>query len=492
MGSLIAEPRPAGETVDHSRSIARNTSLQTGAHVVGLALSIGSAALVTRYLGVGGYGTFSLLAVLLTLPVTVLNGSLDTLAVRRLSVDGKVDRTFFSNVLALKLTVAVAFACVATAIAWLAPLSFAIRLAVAAFSIALIASAIQGTLLTVEQARQRFHLPVLVDVGTRFFTFLGIGVLVLAPHPGAAAPRVALCVGASAVATIIWLTFSIVRRRRRVPLGLSHDPEIWRRLGRASGQLALINLLGLLNYRLDIVVLAVLADTHAVGIYAVATRFIDALLPLAAFFVAACFPVLASTAVHAPQQRHGQVQRAAEFLALASVPIAVGGWVFAPQLVRLVAGTDYHAAVLPLRLLLLSLPFSYLSTFLLFLVIAADKQRRVLWLMGASITLNLVLNVALVPFYGAVGPAVATLVSEVLGTAALLVIVRRTLGIHVMPRPVLKTLAAGGAMCAAAVMLQPVDAVLAFGVSAVVYTAAVFALRAVRPLDLKLLVGRAT
>jgi hypothetical protein len=47
-------------------------------------------------------------------------------------------------------------------------------------------------------------------------------------------------------------------------------------------------------------------------------------------------------------------------------------------------------------------------------------------------------------------------------------------------------------MCAAAVMLQPVDAVLAFGVSAVVYTAAVFALRAVRPLDLKLLVGRAT
>jgi hypothetical protein len=87
---------------------------------------------------------------------------------------------------------------------------------------------------------------------------------------------------------------------------------------------------------------------------------------------------------------------------------------------------------------------------------------------------------------------VATLVSEVLGTAALLVIVRRTLGIHVMPRPVLKTLAAGGAMCAAAVMLQPVDAVLAFGVSAVVYTAAVFALRAVRPLDLKLLVGRAT
>jgi O-antigen/teichoic acid export membrane protein len=145
-----------------------------------------------------------------------------------------------------------------------------------------------------------------------------------------------------------------------------------------------------------------------------------------------------------------------------------------------------------MRLLLLSVPFSFLSTFLLYLVIAADKQRRVLWLMGASIALNLILNVALVPSYGAVGPAAATLASEVVGATALLVIVRRTLEVRVLPRPLLKTLGAGAAMCAAGAVLQPVDTILAAAVSSVVYAGAVLALRAVRPIDLKLLAGRAT
>lgn len=479
-------------TADRSRTIARNTTLQTGAYVIGLALTAGSAAIVTRYLGVSAYGTLSLLAVMLTLPITVLNGSLDTLAVRRLSVDSDPGGFFFRNVLALKLVVAVAFASIATLVAWLVPLPTSLRLAVVAFSIAMIASGVQGTLLAAEQARLRFRLPVLVDVGTRFFSLVGLVLIVLARHPSTPSTRIALSVGVSAFATLLWLILSVARRHGHARLGLARDRATWSQLIRDGGPLALVNLLGLVNYRVDVLVLGALSSMRAVGIYAVATRFIDAVLPLAAFFVAASFPVLSATATAAPEHRQGQVQRAAEFLALASVPITLGGWIFAPQLVQLVAGHEYRAAVLPLRLLLLSLAFSYMSTFLLYLMIAANRQRRILWLMVASIALNIVLNAALVPFYSYVAPAVATLVSEVLGTTALLVIVRRTLDVGVRPAPLLKTLGAGTAMAGVGLLLQPVDTALAMGASVVVYAAAVFSLRAVRPLDVKLLVGRAT
>jgi O-antigen/teichoic acid export membrane protein len=478
-------------TGSRSRAIARNTSLQTGGHVLGLALTVATAALLTRYLGVEAYGTFSLLAVLLTLPVTVLNGSLDTLAVRRLSVDANA-RAFFRNLLALKLAVAGAFAGAATAVAFAAPIPGPLQLAVACFGVAVVASAVQGTLLTVEQARLRFGLPVLVDVGGRLFTLLGMALLVLAPHAADADTRVALVVGTSAVATLLWLTFTIARRRRQVPLRLAGDRGAWAGIVRTGAPLALISLLGLVNYRLDLVVLGALSGTHDVGIYAVATRFLDAMLPLAAFFVAAAFPVLSASAGHAVELRQGQARRAAEFLMLASVPIMLGGCVFAPQLVQIVAGSAYADAVTPLRLLLVSLPLSFLSTFLLYLLIAADRQRRVLPLLGASIALNLVLNVALIPRYGAVGPAVATLASELLGAVALVVIVRRTLGVRVLPASLPKTLAAGTAMLAAALLLEPVDAALAAVVSVLVYGAATVSLRVVRPLDVKLLVGRAT
>jgi O-antigen/teichoic acid export membrane protein len=478
-------------SADRSSSIARSTGLQWGAHGVGLVLSVGGAALLTRYLGVRAFGTFSMLAVLLTLPITVLNGGFDTLAVRRLSVDTDDGGRFFHNVLALKLGIALVFTSVAITVSWLAPLPLALRLAVAAFGVAIVASAAQGSLLAVEQARIRFRLPVLVDIGTRSFTLAGLALLAATPHPDGAATRVALCVGVTAVAGLAWLGYSIARRGRSVPLRLARDRTTWSKLGRAAGPLALINLLGLVNYRLDVVVLGAMAGTHDVGIYAIATRFIDAVLPLAAFFVAASFPVLAVTAAEARASRQGQLQRGAEFLLLASVPLALGGWVFAPQLVAVLAGGQYAAAVTPLRLLLLSLPFSYLSTFLLYLTIAADRQRRVLPLMVASIALNLVLCGVLIPFYSYDAPAVATLTSEIAGTVVLLVIVRRTLGVGVLPRPLLRTLAAGGAMTAVALLLAPVDTIAAIGVSAVVYVGAAFALRAVRPLDLKLLAGRA-
>lgn len=474
-----------------ARAIARNTSLQTGGHLLGLALTVATAALLTRYLGVSAYGTFSLLAVLLTLPVTVLNGSLDTLAVRRLSVDSDAS-AFFRNLLALKVAVAGAFAAAATGVAFAAPLPGALRLAVVCFGAAVVASGIQGTLLAAEQARLRFGLPVLVDVGGRLFTLLGIALLVLAPHPGDGHLRVALAIIASAAATLLWLTFTIARRRRQVPLRLAGDRAAWAGIVRAGGPLALISLLGLVNYRLDVVVLGALSGTHDVGIYAVAARFLDAALPLAAFFVAAAFPVLSASASLALEQRQGQARRAAEFLMLASVPIMLGGFVFAPQLVGLVAGAAYADAVTPLRVLVVSVPFSFLSTFLLYLLIAADRQRRVLPLLGASIGLNLVLNVALVPRYGAVAAAVATLASELVGAVALVVVVRRTLGVRVLPASLLRTLAAGAAMVAAALLLEPVHALLAACVSVLVYGAATLSLRVVRPLDVKLLLGRAT
>lgn len=475
-----------------ARSIARNTVLQSAGYAAGLGIAVASAAFLTRYLGVRAYGMFSLLGVALVLPVTVLNGSLDTLAVRQLSA-GKDATAFFRNVLGLKLASAVGFAVLATAVALLAPLGSPLRIAAALVGVSVVAAGLQGTLLTVEQAQQRFLIPVLADVGGRACTLVAIAALVIAPRPANTSTRVALVVAAGVFASLFWLAFILVQwRRRSVPLRIAADRKVWRTLVRGGGPLALISLLGLINYRLDVVVLGALAGTRDVGIYAVATRFVDAALPLASFFVAAAFPILSATATHAPEHRQRQARRAAEFLVLASVPLAVGGCVFAPQLVHLVAGSAYASAALPLRLLLVSLPLSYLSTFMLFMLIAADRQRRVMPLVVASIVLNLVLNVALVPSYGAVGPAIATLVSEAVGAIALVAIVRRTLGVQPLPFSIVKVVTAGAAMFAAALLLRPLGTPVAAFASVVVYGAGALSLRLVRRADIRLFVEGAT
>lgn len=475
----------------HARAIARNTVLQSLGHAVGLGVAVTSAALLTRYLGVRGYGTFSLLAVLLVLPATVLNGSLDTLAVRHLSADDG-GPAFFRNVLALKTALAAGFALLVGVAAAAAPVGGAVRVALALLGISVVASGIQGTLLTVEQARMRFRLPVMVDVGGRIVVLLGVAALMLAPRPAGSSVRVAFVVAAGTAAAILWLALTLVLCRGRCSLRLRRDAAVWRSLLRGAGPLALLSVLGLVNYRLDVVLLGALAGARDVGIYAVAARFVDALLPLASFFVAASFPALSAGASLPRVDRERRARRAAEFLLLASLPMAVGGWVFAPALVHLVAGPAYADAVFPLRILLVSLPLSYLSTFLVFMLIAADEQRRVVPLMIVSIVVNLVLNVALIPRYGYDASAVATLASEAIGAFALLAIVRRALGVQPLAGALFKSPAAAVAMLGTAVVAQPLGVVAAAAASLAVYGVGVLALRVVRPVDLRLLLESAT
>src|SRR5204862_5097260 len=99
--------RAAGRmSTRESRAIARNTTLQIGAHALAVLLAVAAEAVMTRYLGVRAYGALSLLTVLLTLPVAAVTGSLDTLAVRRLASDRDENGAFFRNVLGVKVATA--------------------------------------------------------------------------------------------------------------------------------------------------------------------------------------------------------------------------------------------------------------------------------------------------------------------------------------------------------------------------------------------------
>ena len=86
------------------------------------------------------------------------------------------------------------------------------------------------------------------------------------------------------------------------------------------------------------------------------------------------------------------------------VPLAAGGLVIAPELARLAGGDEFAAAADPLRLLLCAAVLAYLSGLLGYALIAGGLERATLWLVASPrSSLNLALNVALAPAYGADG-----------------------------------------------------------------------------------------
>jgi O-antigen/teichoic acid export membrane protein len=477
--------------VPAARTIARNTALQLGGHAIALAVSVAALSIVARYLGVRGYGAYSVATAAFALAVAAVGTGLDTVAVRTFAADG-ADRLLFRRVLGLRIAAAAVVAGAVAAVAWLLPAARDLRLAVTVLAVAGTIGGAQAAFTTLFQARQAFGVPVLADTIARLLGLAGVVVLALAiaPLPHDRELRVVLVLSCSTAAAAIALAGTVVYLRRRgVPCRPAYDGEAWRSLALKAAPLGVATVLGIASYRLDILVLAALKGSAAAGIYGLAYRFVDASIPIAVFFVGAAFPAFSrSLADGSFDRRHAR--RALDFLLLVSLPLCLGGVAVAPQLVRLFAGPAYARADVPLRLLLLSLPFTFVSMFLISLAIASGRQRAVAWLAAGGVVLNLVLNVTFVPRYSYTASAAATLASEAAGTVALVALAQRWFGLRLGLRTPARATAAALFSAAAAALVVPLGIAAAVAAGAVVYGVGALLLKAVTVPELRLLVGR--
>jgi O-antigen/teichoic acid export membrane protein len=274
------------------------------------------------------------------------------------------------------------------------------------------------------------------------------------------------------VAVVVGL---VAVHRLSFPIVPTFHPATWRRLLRDAAPLGVVMILGLASYRLDALVLALLQDSHAVGIYGLAYRFMEAAIPIGAFITFAIFPLLVRE--EADRDRRAlQIARAADLLLVVSIAIAVGTVVLAPDLVRALGGEAYAPSVVPLRILVLSLPFTFTGMILSWTLIARGLQHRLIPIVAAGLTLNLVLNLALVPTYSYKASAGVTLATEAVGALTLVFFVRRWLGVSPSLGSVTKIVASGGVALGAGLLCAQVSDILGTVVAIAVFAGLVLAL----------------
>ena len=171
-----------------------------------------------------------------------------------------------------------------------------------------------------------------------------------------------------------------------------------------------------------------------------------------------------------------------EAVAIFAVPASLGCLLFADVGISLFSRTTFGPAADNLRVLS---PFIFLVYFNIVLgtsLTAAGKQVSWAWAQSSCVVVSLIADPFLVPLFqrrygnGGLGVGVATVISEVMmATAALLLVPRGLVGGSLI-RTLLRTLLAGGAMCAAALVTRgiwwPLSIIAALGT----YTATLFAI----------------
>ncbi len=191
----------------------------------------------------------------------------------------------------------------------------------------------------------------------------------------------------------------------------------WAGLVRGGWPFALTALVVTVYFRLDTVMLSLMAGERATGVYGACASLLFASLLLSQSLVTAVFPVIAEAgAIDAPRSRD-VLRRAFPLSLAAGLPFGLGATAFAAPVLTLLFGHGYGEGAHVLELLAWTAPVLFLTNLFGHAVAASGRQRDVLVISAINAAINVSLNLVLIPRLGAVGAGWATLITELVGLA---------------------------------------------------------------------------
>jgi O-antigen/teichoic acid export membrane protein len=235
-------------------------------------------------------------------------------------------------------------------------------------------------------------------------------------------------VAAASMGLAVTFLVDLVVVTRRVSLRPIVDLAYWRSLSTGSVELGLSGAIAQIYFRVDALLVAFLRAPREVGLYGAAYKFIEFAETSAAFLPTSVFPTLTRYIAARDPRVRPLVQRAFDLLLATAAPLTMLMIAFPTEIISLTAGEEFEAGASALRILAPYLLFSFVGQLLWRMLVAAHRDRLLLLIAVAILTLNVALNLVLIPIYGYKAAAVTSVASQIVATVATAVVVRRALG----------------------------------------------------------------
>jgi O-antigen/teichoic acid export membrane protein len=462
------------DTADAGPTAVRGGILRLLGYVAGVLLTVGSAALLFRHLGVEDGGRYVTVLALVGIVSGVTEIGLTAIGVRELATRRHEERAqVMRNLLGLRLvltSVGVAGAVVFAAVVDYAPVVVA---GTAIAGVGAVATAVQSTLGISLQAALRFGWVTVLELARQVLTVVGIVILVLAS--AGLLPFVALSVPVGVA--VLLLTAWVVRSD--VPLTPSFDRAEWRALLREVLPFAAATVIAAVYFRAAMIVLSVVSTPTEVGYFAAPFRVTEVLLLVPNLVVGAAFPIFARAA----RDDHERLAYGAERVfqaclvlgGLLLVSLALG----ADFVIDVVAGDEFAPSADVLQIQALALMLAFPNAALFFVFLSLRRFRTLLGLAAGALGVNVVLSAVLAELWGAEGAALATVAAE-LGAIVVGFAVLRASAPQLVPAlDVIPRVAAAVALAALVLLIPGLPSVAAAVLGTALYTGAVLGLGAV-------------
>lgn len=190
---------------------------------------------------------------------------------------------------------------------------------------------------------------------------------------------------------------------------------------RESWPLILAGLSVVLYMKIDIVMLGAMSGDRETGLYSAAARLSEGFYFLPMIIVSSLTPMLLRARASGAEQYRQSLLKLYVLMVRISLAIAVPLLVFSPLLVEVLYGAQYRESAAILQVHVWAAVAVFLGVASSQYLTAEGWQKLSLYRTVSGLIVNVLLNLALIPAYGAMGAAVATLISYFVATFSIIV-----------------------------------------------------------------------
>ncbi len=406
------------------RLIAYNALVQIIGKALGIAFSLGTVILLTRYLGIAGFGQYSTALAFVGFFVILADLGIYGITVREMAQKKEKKVKILSNVFIYRIFSSFLIFGVAFFISLLMPYDPIVKLAIGIVALQSLFASLTTFYGTIFQVNYRMDLPTFIEIFSRAlyfaltylaiqfkFNLLGIFWFFV-------------------ISTFINLLLVYLLSLKFIKLKLQLDWKFLRYFFRESWPLGLVAVLGMINFQIGIILLSFSKPMNDVGIYGSAYRVFENLIIIPVIFVNLIFPKLSQLIKKDFAESKKFFQKTFNILLIVVFPIVIFFFFLAPYCIYIIAGKEFIAASEPLKVLMVVLLFTFLSYPLTQLLVAGGKQKWLIWNAAFFIGPTIILNLIFIPHYTYNGTALATLITTFINFLFLLILTHYLLKIQ--------------------------------------------------------------
>src|SRR3989338_4235359 len=451
--------------------IAHNAIIQIAGKIVSVVLGLFAIGMMTRYLGQEQFGWYTTTIAFLQFIGILIDFGLIPVTAQMMNEPAFDKQQLFKNLLAFRFVTAVLFLGLAPFAALFFPYPIEVKIAIAFSTVSFLAVAMNQVLIGLYQTKLKMHIQAIGENIGRVVLVAGLWLLVT-QNRGFMPVMMLLVFSNIAHTAYLWISAN-----KESPAGFAFDWQIWKAIAAKMWPIAIAIMFNVVYLRGDTILLSVFRTQAEVGLYGAAYRVIDILSQTAMMLMGVLLPLLAyAWSRHLKEEFKKRFQQSFDTIIFFSVPMMIGTILLGDNIMLLVAGPDFAASGLVLKILSVAVFGIFLGAVFGHAAVAINKQKQTIWIYASDALLALVAYLIFIPRFGMAGAAWVSVFSELYAGILLFLVIRHYSREQLGMTKFAKILFASFVMAGAMYLLRDLHVIVLALAGALVYGAFAYAL----------------